>query len=54
MKLKIMGKCDCHEECEGRDYFIFITKYFQVRLFNDYGYRFLYIHIGKKKWRWDW
>jgi len=54
MKLKIMKKCDCREECEGFDYLIFRTKLFQIRFFDDYGYKFLYIHLGEKRWRWDW
>ena len=54
MKLTIMEKCDCDEKCEGKDYFIFRTKYFQFRFFDDYGTKFLYIHLGKKYWRWDW
>lgn len=57
MKLKIMQKCDCYKEgyeCGGFDYFIFISKLFQIRFFNDNGYKFLYIHLGEKYWRWDW
>ena len=55
MKLIIMQKCDCgYDECGGFDYFIFKTKPFQIRFFNDNGYIFLYIHLGKKILRWDW
>jgi hypothetical protein len=54
MKLRIMKKCDCSEECEGKSYFIFKSKLFQIRLFNDYGTKFLYIHFGEKYWKWDW
>lgn len=49
-----MKRCDCSKGCEGFDYFILVTKYFQVRCFDDYGTKFLYIHLGKKIWRWDW
>lgn len=54
MILRIMEKCDCSNDCEGKDYFIFKTKLFQIRVFNDYGHEFLYIHVGKRYWRWDW
>lgn len=54
MILKVNEKCDCDEECEGKDYLIFKIKHFQVRLFNDYGHKFLYIHLGKKFKRWRW
>lgn len=54
LKIKIMKKCDCDYDCGGYDYFIFRSKLFQFRFFYDNGYRFLYIHLGTKYWRWDW
>lgn len=54
MVLKIMEKCPCSDGCEGKDYLIFRTKYFQIRFFNDYSVKFLYIHLGKKFWQWNW
>lgn len=55
MKIIINEKCDCDEMCDTINYFIFKTKWFQIRFFNDYGgYKFLYIHIGDKIWQWDW
>lgn len=55
MKLRIMRKCNCgFEHCEAIDYFIFRSKWFQFRFFDDYGHKFLYMHIGEKHWRWDW
>lgn len=57
MKLKIMQKCDCSDgeyDCGGFDYFIFRSKLFQFRFFNDNGTVFLYMHLGKKYWRWMW
>lgn len=53
MVLKIFEKCACSPECECKDYFIFRTKYIQIRFFNDYGHKFLYIHLGKHYWRWE-
>lgn len=54
-KLKIWEQCDCGDKgCEGFDYFILRTKVFQIRFFKDCGYKFLYIHVGKKYKRWDW
>lgn len=52
MKLIINEKCDCSEDCEAKDYIIFKTKFFQFRSFDDYGTKFIYIHLGKKYWRW--
>jgi hypothetical protein len=54
VKLKINKKCDCCGECEEKDYFIFTTKIFQLRFFDDYGTKFIYIHLGKRYWRWSW
>jgi hypothetical protein len=55
MELRILEKCSCgYEDCGGFDYLVFITKPFQFRFFNDNGYKFLYIHLGQKYWRWDW
>lgn len=54
MRLLINEKCDCNDECEARDYFLFKTKLFQIRFFDDYGHKFLYIHVGKKYKRWQW
>lgn len=54
MKLKIMKKCSCDYGCGGFDYLIFKTKIFQFRIFYDNGYRFLYIRLGKKYWKWNW
>jgi hypothetical protein len=49
MKLKIWGTCDCG--CGNRDFLILKSKVFQIRWFMDYSEWFLYIHIGKKYWR---
>lgn len=55
MNLKIMEKCDCGiDDCGGFDYIIVRTKLFQLRFFYDNGYRFLYIHLGKKYKKWMW
>lgn len=55
MEIRIMQPCACgDDDCIGVDYFIFKTKLLQVRFFNDYGARFLYIHIGEKYKRWMW
>jgi hypothetical protein len=55
MKLIINKRCNYgFEECEAVDYFIFKSKPFQIRFFDDYGTIFLYIHLGKKYWRWMW
>lgn len=54
MKFIINKKCDCDPSCQAKDYFIFKTKLFQLRFFDDYGTKFLYIHLGNNQWRWDW
>jgi hypothetical protein len=46
MKLKLLKK---HEE--GLDVIIFKSKLFQFRWFTDCGYWFIYIHIGKRYYR---
>jgi hypothetical protein len=56
LKIKLFSKCACYKEgydCGGFDYIIFKSKWFQFRWFNDNGYRFIYIHLGKKVWRFD-
>lgn len=55
MKLRILRPCECGDDkCEGFDYLIFRSKHFQIRWFIDYGTVFLYIHLGKKYWSFDW
>lgn len=54
MELRINEKCDCSESCDEKDYFIFRIKVFQIKFFDDYGTKYLFIHIGKKVFRWDW
>jgi hypothetical protein len=49
MKLKIWGTCDCG--CGERIFFSFISKLFQFRWFMDCGEWFLYIHLGKRYYR---
>lgn len=54
MKLKLFSKCSCSPrdfDCGGYDYIVFRSKWFQFRWFYDNEHRFLYIHIGKKYWR---
>lgn len=52
MMLEIFEKCNCSPECEGKHYFTLKTKYIQIRLFDDYGHKFLFLYLGKRYWRW--
>jgi hypothetical protein len=49
MSLVVMGKCECG--CGNRNYLIFISKLFQLRWFQDYGDWFLYVHFGRRYFR---
>ena len=49
MKLKVMGRCSCG--CGERVFFSFISKLFQIRWFMDDGFWFIYVHLGKRYWR---
>ena len=40
-----------YRDYQGTHIFQFITKPFQFRWFTDCGEWFLYIHLGKKWWR---
>ncbi len=42
-KIKYSGEC--------YNYIIFINKFIQFRWFREFGEWFLYIHLGKRFWR---
>jgi hypothetical protein len=49
MKLRVWANCDCG--CDERTFISFRSKPFQFRWFMDCGEWFIYIHIGKRYWR---
>ena len=54
MKLILFEENDFYKDRykgECFNYIIFISKYFQFRWFKDFEEWFLYIHLGKKFWR---
>jgi hypothetical protein len=41
----------CQDDYQGTYYLIFMTKPFSLKWFTDCGEWFVYIHIGKRWWR---